>query len=121
MLQSLMSSDPSFKGSLSSARSGRSSRASRTDRSQRSKTEEQGKSAVEPNRSSVTRESLEVVPIASGSRDSPNKLELTREWARMVQTGGVKVKYGTSCYFKDKEGVERFVNPPTESRSGGGL
>ena len=29
------------------------------------------------------------------------------------------VKAGTSCFFKDQGGVARFVEPPTESRSGG--
>ena len=118
MLQSLIDSDPSFKGSLSSCRSGRSGRSEGTEKSRKSKGE-RVKSTEESRRISLTRESLEVRPIAGCSSDSPNKLELTREWARMVQTGGVTVKTGTSCFFKDKEGIDRFVKPPTESRSGG--
>ena len=111
MLQSLIDSDPSFKGSLSSCRSGRSGRSEGTEKSRKSKGE-RVKSTKESRRISLTRENLEVTPIAGCSSDPPNKLELTREWARMVQTGGVTVKTGTSCFFKDKEGIDRFVKPP---------
>ena len=113
MLSELMSFDSSFKGSLSRSRS--CARSDRTKGSSRS-----GKSTGKPFQISVTRATSEITPRAGCSKESPNRVELTREWARMVQTGGVTVKEGTSCYYKDHEGMNRFVEPPTGSCSGGG-
>ena len=74
-------------------------------------------------------EQLGVVPVAHCSKakqefSAPQplkKVELTREWAQMVVKGGVTVKAGFSYFYKDKAGLENFVVPPTESRSGGGF
>ena len=115
MLSKLMSSDASFHGSLTGSRSYRS-RSERTHGSPRS-VKNSTESAMHV---SLTRAKVDVTPRAGCSRGSPNRLELTRDWARMVQTGGVTVKEGTSCYFKDSQGIDRFVEPPTGSRSGGG-
>ena len=88
------------------------------------------KSAVRTNCVSLTRglDQLEVIPVAHCSKDSQESVapeqtaqyEVTKEWARMVETGGVSVKTGVSCYFKDRKGIQHFVAPPAGSRSGGG-
>ena len=117
MLQTLMDNDPKFKGSLRG--SGRSEKSVKTAGS--SRIGSSVKSAVPRRQSSLTREPLGVVPLPGCSTESPNRLELTREWAKMVQTGGVTVKEGTSCYYKDSQGVAQFVKPPTDSRQGGGV
>ena len=138
MLDSLMDIDPSFSGSASSRKSRRSRRSSgrsdRTDRSRSEKREERVKPTVEPTQISISKskdEQLEVLPVDQEQRSSEVKVvetrpllqvELRREWARMVETGGVKVREGVSCYFKDKEGNPKFVVPPTRSlRQAGNL
>ena len=128
MSRSLRDIDPTFTGSLSrSVRSGRS----RSVASSRSDRERVGKSTVTTSHISLTRglDKLEVVPVAHCSKDSQEsrapeqvaQYEVTKEWARMVETGGVSVKTGVSCFFKDRKGVQHFVSPPTGSRSGGGF
>ena len=119
MLQTLIDTDPTFKGSLRSSKSGRSQATERSEKS-RSRAKSVDKSAGFATHSSLTKETLQVLPIAGCSRDQPNKLELTREWARMVETGGVSVKEGTSCYFRDSKGEAKFVDPPTVSPPEGG-
>ena len=119
MYKSLMDSDSSFKGSLSRSRSCRSERSVATQESRKSRGEG-GKSADFSRKSSLTRDKLEVTPIVGCSSQTPNRMELTQEWARMVQTGGVTVKAGTSYFFKDKLGNDQYVIPPTDSRPGGG-
>ena len=111
MAKSLKGLDSSFRGSLSA----KSVRSVGTIASEATK---RVKSAELPTQISVSQDRLEVIPI-SEEQESINKLELTREWAKMVQTGGVTVKPGTSCYYKDKAGVETFVVPPTGSCPGG--
>ena len=117
MLQALMDADPKFKGSLGG--SGRSEKSFKTAGSSRIGNSD--KSAVPRRQSSLTREPLGIIPLPGCSNESPNRLELTREWAKMVQTGGVTVKEGTSCFYKDSQGVPQFVKPPTDSRQGGGV
>ena len=120
MSRSLREIDPSFTGSLSrSVRSGRS----RSVASSRSGRERVGNSAVASSHISLTRGSdkLEVVPVAHCSKDSQEskaqeqaaQYEVTREWAKMVETGGVSVKTGVSCFYKDDKGIQHFVSPPT--------
>ena len=127
MSRSLREIDPTFTGSLSrSVRSGRS----RSVASSRSGRERVGKSAVASSHVSLTRgsEKLEVVPVAHCSKDSQelrapersDQYEVTKEWAKMVETGGVSVKTGVSCFYKDSKGVQHFVSPPTGSRPRGG-
>ena len=116
MLQKLIETDPTFKGSL---RSSRSSRSQATD-SARSRVEKVGKSAGLATHSSVSEDKLLVRPIVGVSEQEPDRMELTREWAHMVETGGVSVKQGTSYYFKDKKGEEQFVNPRTVRHPEGG-
>ena len=124
MLKALMDKDPAFSGSVRSSRS-RRSRSARSDRTERSG---RSKPAVEPTQSSVTRgreERLEVEPVSVGPVNVPEphstspkpraQVELSREWARMVETGGVKVLTGASCFYNDQKGVAKFVSPPTDS------
>ena len=121
MLDALMDVDPSFSGRSSSSGKSRKSRSSvRTQRS--SSSVRRHKSTVDATHSSVIRggkEQLEVAPVVIQPKLKTTKqapqVELSREWARMVQTGGVKVISGASCYFKDKDGKFEFVHPPTES------
>ena len=128
MLDSLMDIDPSFSGrSSSSSKSRRSRSSTRTERESRSAG--RNKSAgfarhISPSRGD--KETLEVKPVEVGmagtSGESPKltpQVELSREWARMVQTGGVSVISGASCYFKDRTGNRKFVHPPTVSTRGG--
>ena len=128
MLKAVMDKDPAFSGSRKSGRSHRS-RSVRSDRTEGSR---RSKSTVPPTQSSLTRgreERLEIEPVRVGESIaqkprsvSPKpraQVELSREWARMVETGGVKVLTGASCFYKDKKGVSQFVSPPTGSIRGG--
>ena len=127
MFKTLRDRDRSFTGSLSSSRSVRSV-SSRSETGKREKeTVASQKSAVTARRISVS-ESVGVEPVAHSSnveqafiKPKPlKKVEVSREWANMVAKGGVTVKAGFSCFYRDKSGVEKSVVPPTESRSGGG-
>ena len=129
MFKTLREKDKSFSGSLSSSRSVRSS-VSKSETGKRPEREKETVASVKSTdierRISLT-EQLGVVPVAHSSKTKQefsapqplNKVELSREWAQMVVKGGVTVNAGFSYFYKDKAGLENFVVPPTESRSGG--
>ena len=124
MFDHLMEIDPSLSESFVSGKSRRSRRDSgKTDRSRGSAV-----SYYKPTDKPYQSSDVEKTPGTSGSKMEEkigldkvgDKLELTKEWARMVQTGGVVLKSSVQCFYRDKDGSPRVVVPPTE-RSGGKL
>ena len=128
MFRTLREKDRSFTGSLSSSRSSRSV-SSKSETVKREKETVASVKSADPTRRISVSESLGVVPVAHSSKTEQSfvepkplkKVEISREWANMVIKGGVTVRAGFSCFYKDKTGLEKLVVPPTESRSGGGL
>ena len=127
MFKTLREKDKSFSGSLSSSRSVRSV-SSKSETGKREKETVASVKSADPTRRISLTESLGVVPVAHSSNSEQlfnepkplKKVEISREWANMVVKGGVTVRAGFSCFYKDKAGLEKLVVPPTESRSGGG-
>ena len=61
---------------------------------------------------------VDIHAIDSGKRSivnpvcqSPKKVKVTREWARMVQSGGVVVQTKAKVFYSDDMGLEHFVEP----------